>query len=344
MKILFITIPWMKYYTGEGDEEKITPLSGYNFQNINGYYYGYGDGLAYIPIENLDGILAEDEVAEDVLVVWTSKNNEDENKVIGWYKNAKVYRHKKEVLTLDSDRIEMRYSILAKAKESTLLPPELRLLDVKNLAEPLWFTDDIQLLKDITMYIHNYQGEKFNTLLNEKDLTAQSVLTFPDYEMYFSKADTFLAKDLYGKAIRCFNKAIALEPDLVMAYECKGSILLSLKMYDEALEVYKKIIMLEKNHNEAYYCLGLLYGLKENYNQCISYLNKYIASNPNDTQAIAERGIAYYNLGNTEEAKSDILKAYQMDTDDPVFKKLIQYIQGKHAIKTGEIQPANRRG
>ncbi len=326
MKILFISIPWMKYYIGEGDEEKVTPLCGYNFQNVNGYYYGDGEGLDDLPIENFEGVTKEDKIAEDVLVVWTSKNDVNENKVIGWYKNAKVYRSKKTTLTLDSDRIELNYIITAEAKESTLLPPELRLLDVKNTEERVWFADDLEMIKDVAMYVHNYQGEKLNTLLNASDLTAQSVLNFPDYEMYFAKADEFLAKDLYGKAMRCFNKAISLEPEMVMGYEFKASVLLSLKMYDEALEIYQKIIELEPEHDEAQYCIGLLQGLKENYSECVAYLNTYIANHAQDTHAIAERGIAYYNLGDTQKAKADFEKAYEMESDNPVFCHLIKYI------------------
>ena len=51
MKTLFITIDWMKYYVGEGDEEKVVPACGYNFQYINGFYYCYGDGLETIGLE-----------------------------------------------------------------------------------------------------------------------------------------------------------------------------------------------------------------------------------------------------------------------------------------------------
>ncbi|MDF2614923.1 MAG: tetratricopeptide repeat protein [Clostridia bacterium] len=329
MKILFITIPWMKYYSGEGDEEKATPLCGYIFQNVNGYYYGYSEGLHTIAIENIEGISSDEEKAEDVLVVWTSKNAENQNKIVGWYKKATVYRKAKTSLTLDSDRVELCYSIAAKSEDGTLLPTELRLFELKDMEEGISFENDFELIKDVAMYTHNYGGEKFNTLLNNKDLTAESVLNFAEYEMYFSKADEFLAKDLYGKAIRCFNKAIAVEPDLVMGYECKGSILLSLKMYDEALEVYKKAAQVEEDNDEVCYCIGLLYGLKEDYDKCINYLTGYIEGHPADSNAIAERGIAYYNLGNIEKAKVDFARAYQMDSDNPVFHKLIKYVAAK---------------
>ena len=325
MKLLFIHVPWMKYYTGEGDEENSAPSSGYIFQNVNGYYYGYGEGLDYIALENFEGLSKEDDKAEDVLVVWTSKNKEGKNKIIGWYKKAEVYRNKKASLTLDSDRVELKYSIVARAENSILLPPEFRLFDAEDKEEAVAFEEDLNVMRDIGMYTHNYGGEKLNVLLDKKDLTAQSVLHFEKYEMYFSKADEFLAKDLYGKAMRCFNKAIALEPDLPMAYECKGSVLLSLKMYDEALEAYEKVLELERDNEAATYCIGLIYGLKEDYETCIAYLSLYIKKRQKDMYAVAERGIAYYNLGKMDKAREDFARAYQTESDNPIFRQLVAY-------------------
>lgn len=111
MKIVFINVPWMKYYTGEGDEEKLVPTCGYNFQHVNGYYYGYGEGLDQIALEQIDDGLANDTQVEDVTVVWTSKNREGENKVIGWYKKATIYREAKTYLSMDGERLFLNIAL-----------------------------------------------------------------------------------------------------------------------------------------------------------------------------------------------------------------------------------------
>lgn len=326
MKILFINVPWMKYYTGEGDEEKAVPSCGYNFQHVNGYYYGYAEGLDNLAIEQLEGVLEDDESAQDVTVIWTARNKAGINKVVGWYKKATIYREVKEVLSLDSERLLFKYSIVAPAEESLLLPVELRLLDAQEMEEGPFFETDEKVIADIAMYIHNYSGDKMNYLFAKKDLDGASILNFPEYEMYFAKADEFLAKDLYGKAVRCFNKAIAIEPDLAIGYECKGSIFLSLKMYKEALEVYKRVIELESDNEQAHYCLGLLYGLMGDYKRCVEEMSIYIEQRREDVNALAERGIAYYHLGEMEAAHSAFKKAYKKEPENPVFAKIIEYV------------------
>lgn len=327
MKILFINVPWMKYYAGEGDEEKLVPSCGYNFQHVNGFYYGYGEGLDEIPIEEIEGVNEEDEIAEEVTVVFTARNRKGENKVVGWYKRATVYRNSKESLSLESERTLFKYSIKAPASEALLLPVEFRLLDVKPMVEGIFFEKDETIVRDIAMYIHNYQDDQMNFLFKEKDLEGQSILNFPEYEMYFVKADEFLAKDLYGKAVRCFNKAIALEPNLALGYECKGSIFLSLKMYNEALEIYKKVLELEPDNEGATYCMGLLYGLLGKYEVSLGYYNTYLAKRKTDANALAERGVIYYLMGEKELARKDVKKAYKIEPDNQVIEIMDQYMK-----------------
>lgn len=329
MKLLQINVPWMKYYVGEGDDECQAPLCGYNFQNINGFYYAYGENFEDMAIENFEDVTAEDDCVQGVTVVWTAHNREGENKVIGWYKNATVYRHTQTSLSLDSERTVFSYNIVAKAADSLLLPMELRLLDAGETENPIHFEKDEMVMRDLGMYMHNYSGDQMNYIFPKKDLEGKSVLNFPEYEMYFAKADEFLAKDLYGKAIRCFNKAIDIEPELAVGYECKGSIFLSLKMYDEAIDVYNKVVELEEDNEQAHYCLGLLAGLKGDYETCLQKLNAYLAIRDYDMNAVAERGIAYYHLGEVEKAKVDFMKAYESDKEHPVFCKLMEYIGTK---------------
>ncbi|MBE6022075.1 MAG: tetratricopeptide repeat protein [Cellulosilyticum sp.] len=326
MKIVFINVPWMKYYAGEGDEEVLVPACGYNFQHVNGYYYGYGEGMDTFPIEKFEGVSSSDEAVHDVTVIWTAHNRKGENKVIGWYKKATIYKEMKESLSLDSERTIFKYSIKAPAKEALLLPVELRLLDARPMEEGVYFESDESVIRDIAMYIHNYQDDKMNFVFQEKDLEGKSVLNFPEFEMYFAKADEFLGKDLYGRAVRCFNKAIEVEPELAIGYECKGSIFLSLKMYDEALKIYQKVLELEPDNEGATYCMGLINGLLGNYEESLEYYNTYLQMRKNDHNALAERGIVHYYLNHMEQAKRDIQKAYKKEQDNESLKVLIDYI------------------
>lgn len=326
MNILFVKVPWMKYYTGEGDEETLVPSCGYNFQHVNGFYYGYAEGMEEVPIEKFEGADEKSSQVENVTVIWTADNREGQNKVIGWYKEATIYRQVQEKLTQDSERAVFRYTIKAPAKKCLLLPVELRLLDARQIEEGIYFEEDPKVIQDIAMYVHNYNGDQMNFVFKEKDLEGQSILNFPEYEMYFAKADEFLEKDLYGKAVRLFNKAIAVAPDLAVGYECKGSIFLSLKMYDEARKIYERVLALEPDNEGAIYCMGLICGLLGEHEACITYMNRYLETRKQDMNALVERGIAYYNLGQLEQAVAHFKKAYKKEPDNKVLIELMTYL------------------
>lgn len=325
MKILFVTVDWMKYYVGEGDEEKETPLCGYNFQYINGSYYGYGQALDTINIEAFEGVSPEDDKVEGVLVIWLAHNKEGKRCIIGWYKNATVYKGVQTELTLDSERICMNYSIVAEAKKCLLLPVEERRFSVEHKEDPIWIEPASIVTGQIAAYIHNYSGDQMNLVLTQEEL--QKTLTISmDYEKYFYKADEFLAKDCYAKAIKCFNKAIKEEPNETLGYECKGSILLSLKMYNEAKKAYEAVLERDEDNDLAYYCLGLLHGLTKSYEVSLDYFNNYMNRRPEDAQAQAERSMVHYALGNLDAARADIEAACQSDVSNEVFKQIKNYV------------------
>lgn len=325
MKTLFITMDWMKYYVGEGDEEKEVPPCGYNFQYVNGYYYGYGKGLEAIEIEALEGVTSGEKKVEDVLVVWLAPNRKGETCIVGWYKDATVYKEAITEFTLDSERFEKTYSIVAPAHKSILLPVEERNYMIEGLDVPVHYGMDSNILADARAYIHNYGGDQMNLVLTEKELNGVLSINM-DYERYFYKADEFLAKDAYAKAIRCFNKAIAEEPGETLGYECKASILLSLKMYDEALELYHKIIELDEDNELAHYCVGLILALTKQYNEALPYFNQYLNAREKDHHVRAERAYIYFIQGARDRALADIKIAYKEEKENTVVKEIYKRI------------------
>ncbi|MGL6173469.1 MAG: tetratricopeptide repeat protein [Cellulosilyticaceae bacterium] len=325
MKIVFVTTDWMKYYVGEGDEEKVTPLCGYNFQNVNGHYYGYGQGLDEIAIENIEGVTIEDEKVEGVTVVWLAPNKEGETCIIGWYKDATVYRHAVKEYVLDSERVERAYSIVGKAEKALLLPMEERRFVVSEVVPPITMDMDRTRASELAAYIHNYAGDQMNVVLLQNHLEGMLSINM-DYERYFHKADEFLAKDAYAKAIRCFNKAIHEEPEETIGYECKASVLLSLKMYDPAEVLYQKVLNLDEDADLAHYCLGFIYGAKKEYEQSLAHYTMYLEKRPEDGHARAECALVYLMSGDKERALENIEQADKLDRKNPAIKGIYKTI------------------
>lgn len=136
MRVLFARIGYMKFYQGPklGDEK---PIGGgsynakeighevYNFLNIGGKVYGYFQPHMKEPYEiNLARIeqgYSADKI-DHVLVVWFARNPIGKGQVvIGWYKNATVFRSIQTPASLPR-REEYDYNIQACTKDCVLLP------------------------------------------------------------------------------------------------------------------------------------------------------------------------------------------------------------------------------
>jgi len=134
----------MTYYEGPqvGDEKPIgggsftkqnTGCELYNFKNISGQLYGYvqpyarkkRDQIVNMNLGRIDPTLAEAEIADHVLVIFVARTK-DKQRVIGWYKDATVYRN----FQGDSKTLKKRdnycYNFAATTAKSVLLPTSYR--------------------------------------------------------------------------------------------------------------------------------------------------------------------------------------------------------------------------
>lgn len=208
MRILFCNIAWMKNYRGITDNDK--PINGgsyvdetsdaheaYNFDKVTfnddnkkvPYCLGFfetkctnGEYKNQLHIEKIDDKVDKNiEVIDDVLVVWCAKGEtNDFTSVVGWYKNASVYRNYQE-LEFENGFIQ-DYNILAKAEDCTLLPLNVRsrrtMWWVPRIAKKngpsygfgqanVWFANEKNnisknnYINKIISQIYNYDGENY---------------------------------------------------------------------------------------------------------------------------------------------------------------------------------------
>ncbi|GAA6135735.1 hypothetical protein NBRC116188_25250 [Oceaniserpentilla sp. 4NH20-0058] len=166
MKILFCNIGWMQKYNGiKGDS--IERGGSYNkneighevcnFSAIRGNVYGYVQPTGQIKIEKL-GAEKEDEYISGVTVVWTAGPETGGTAVVGWYKNATVYREYQALPTqtkLQNDNGVNGYRVIALASDATLLPPEERTLLIPRAVKGgigqsnVWYADSPESKKHV---------------------------------------------------------------------------------------------------------------------------------------------------------------------------------------------------
>jgi len=171
-KIVFFNIGWMKFYRGQTRKDKITGGGLHiaktgtggeinNFKERDGYYYGYVQPpKGKINLKRIDH-RCDNEKLDDVLVVWTANSvNKLGTVIVGWYKNATVYR------TFHSySKGEENFDYLARAKVKNC---KLLLIDQRLFSIPrgkngigqanVWYADrpsQKKIRKSVLDYIEN---------------------------------------------------------------------------------------------------------------------------------------------------------------------------------------------
>jgi 5-methylcytosine-specific restriction protein A len=186
--MIFLRTGWMKHYRGVTKDD---PISGggkyveenrfghemYNFLPFKGRVYGYcrntpGGKSEYvhgagIKIEKL-GAGKRDRQLDGVLVVWLAKRPQGGTEIVGWYRNATVYRDWQEP-PQGSNRVfngeAFGYHVSATEGDATLLPPEKRTFVIPPRGPGIigqanvWYADDpatASIRQQVLRYVQGY--------------------------------------------------------------------------------------------------------------------------------------------------------------------------------------------
>lgn len=154
MRYLFCNTGWMESYRGNRKTDQISGGGSYvteegmghevcNFHSYRGNIYGYvrpsrgqrSASAGSIKLENVVNSDAskDDDCIEGVLVIWTATRPEGGTVVVGWYKNATVYREYQyfgTVPALQSKNGLEGYRIHARSDDVKLLPIDERIIQI----------------------------------------------------------------------------------------------------------------------------------------------------------------------------------------------------------------------
>ncbi len=279
-KVIFCNIAYMKNYCGAKND---TPVNGgkyitenndggevYNFLDYNGKCYGYfmhyGDKLS---IERIDIDADKENYVDDVCVIWVAKKSSDSsNVIVGWYKNARVYRYVKNDFSCETlgyypepDK-DLYYNIVADAKDCYLLPENMRNYIIPRASKigkgkgmgqsAIWYADSEYARKEVVpsvlAYISKCEEENcgfINTVYTDALLSEEYTGNKSVDEL------TELAKDINTptqEALRYVNAALKTETNADLLF-IKADILMEYFCFDKALECYEKSYEIEKDIN-----------------------------------------------------------------------------------------------
>lgn len=185
MKILFCNVGWMRDYNGiTGDSierggsynNKAIGHEVCNFSSIGGKVFGYVQPTGQIKIERLGADKNASSIS-GVTVVWTAGPKIGGTAVIGWYKNATVYRYYQELQNrkkIQKKNKLTHYRIEARAEDTTLLPPEERDLLIPRAVKGgigqsnVWYADSPESKVHVQRVL-NLIGKGYSEKLQDLD-------------------------------------------------------------------------------------------------------------------------------------------------------------------------------
>ena len=122
----------------------------------------------------------------------------------------------------------------------------------------------------------------------------------------------------YDEAITAYNKAIA-DSNNPLVLTRRGSIYRILGQSDLALQDFDRAISADPRYAEGYINRALSYYQQGDYQQALTNLNHVVGSiTRQDPRAYLARGFVYQQLGDTNQAKADFTRAFNLNRIDRV--------------------------
>lgn len=114
------------------------------------------------------------------------------------------------------------------------------------------------------------------------------------------------------EAMRCYDAAIALAPDLARAHMNRGNILLARGEVEEALNTYQRALDLEPDYAAAHYNSGNAHAQLNHHDAACAAYEKAIQLKPDFTDAHVALGNALEDLGRRDEAAASYRRALEI--------------------------------
>jgi tetratricopeptide (TPR) repeat protein len=136
---------------------------------------------------------------------------------------------------------------------------------------------------------------------------------------------------LYDRAMKDYDRSIALKPDFFRPYNNRGVLLIKEGMLDEAIRDFDKSIALNPSFDEAYMNRGIAYDRKGLFDKSTEDFSKALSLNPLSYETLINRGVACGARGLLDEAIQNYSKAISINPySDKAFNNMgvIYYKEG----------------
>ncbi len=133
---------------------------------------------------------------------------------------------------------------------------------------------------------------------------------------YKKRGLCFYAKSAFDNALKNYDKSLKLLPSQADVYYCKAIIYFYTGKNKEAEECANKAIHLQTNYPDAKILLGSMETNKPNHEKAWFWYNEAVKDNPIYAAAYYNRGIGYWNMGESPKAYEDFKTALQYNPNE----------------------------
>jgi lipoprotein NlpI len=135
-----------------------------------------------------------------------------------------------------------------------------------------------------------------------------------DANAFTSAGVTHLQQGENDRAIRDFDRAIALRPGLVVAWRNRGLAYRNKGDFERALADYDQATLLAPGEPRLYVDRGQVYLATNDPNRAIQDFDRAVALKPDLAAALEYRGKANFLLGNVAQAAADLQRGLRFDS------------------------------
>lgn len=212
-------------------EKKSNNPETYNFQDYNGYCYGYASlSNGVVNLSNLKESTDNSLMFDNALVVFVADcHSKDANFIVGWYKNAQIFNLLQKKLSYPSVGRDLYYNVKAKSKDCFLLPVtnrhvkdsfKIKFEDDKNfyIITNNNNTTNNNIKNNIINFIDNYEQDinEFANIILTPELLSSTIEDAPDNPIsLFKRGHIYLYNENnFIEAIKYFNTALLYKDQL----------------------------------------------------------------------------------------------------------------------------------
>jgi tetratricopeptide (TPR) repeat protein/peroxiredoxin len=141
-----------------------------------------------------------------------------------------------------------------------------------------------------------------------------------------------------GEAVVCFQKALKLSPDHLIALDNLGSAYRQQKRWDDARQAYERALQINSGDPDASYGLGMVFAQKDDTAQAFTFLQKALKLRPDYPEALNNLGILYLRTQRRNEAVASFEECIRVA---PAFEQAYLNLARVYAI---EDAPNKARG